>query len=319
MADYYVHDLSPHIIQFTDSIALHWYGLAYVVGFYCTYAVMLRLSKLGLCQVQPAQLGDFITYTAIFGVVLGGRLGFMLGYQWKAFIAEPWNLLLIFQGGMASHGGMIGVALFLLYYARKHKLSWTALGDALVPGACLGLFFGRMANFINGELFGRATSVPWAVKFPTEVHHDDFLERYYQQHQIPFPHLEYPQHSHEILAKAAGDTNGLEAFTSVLTPRHPSQLYEGVGEGLILFCLLYFIRVRFPQLRSGVITGIFFLLYALIRIALEEYREPDSGSELIFGLTKGQLYSTGFIVGGIAFILWGSKKGIRLQPSHIAA
>jgi phosphatidylglycerol---prolipoprotein diacylglyceryl transferase len=313
MADYYLHDLSPHIFRFSEGVALHWYGLAYVAGFYLTYLVMQQLHKKGLCEVKPAALGDFITYTAIFGVVLGGRLGFMLGYQWEEFIQQPWNLLLIFKGGMASHGGMAGVALFLLYYARKHGLSWTGLGDALVPGACLGLFVGRMANFINGELFGRATDVPWAVKFPTEIHHSDFMARYAGSHQdAVYPFYDYPQHSHEILAKAATAPGGVQQFIAELTPRHPSQLYEGLGEGLLLFVVLYAIRVRFPKLRTGIITGIFFLLYSCIRIVLENYREPDSGSEAILGLTKGQFYSTFMVVAGLGFILWGMKWGKQL-------
>jgi phosphatidylglycerol---prolipoprotein diacylglyceryl transferase len=314
MPDYYVHDLSPHILKFTDSLALHWYGLAYVLGFYLCYLVVLSLSRRGLCEVQPAAVADFITYTAIFGVVLGGRLGYMLLYSWESFSREPWNLLLIFQGGMSSHGGIAGVALFLLWYARKYKISWTGLGDALVAGAPLGILTGRLANFINGELFGRATDVSWAVRFPTEIHHLDFQTRYYQQHGADFPYLSYPQHSHEILAKVGAESGGdTGAFEQLLTPRHPSQLYEALGEGLLLCAVLYFLRVRFPRLRTGIITGIFFVLYALIRIALEEFREPDSGAEMIMGLTRGQFFSTFMVVIGVAFILWGARWGKVLQ------
>jgi phosphatidylglycerol:prolipoprotein diacylglycerol transferase len=312
MADYYVHHLSPHIIKFTDLIALHWYGLAYVLGFYLCYLVVKSLAERGLCEVKPAAVADFITFTAIFGVVLGGRVGYMLLYNWENFIQEPWNVVKIFQGGMSSHGGIAGVALFLLWYARKHGISWTGLGDALVAGAPLGILTGRIANFINGELFGRSTQVPWAVKFPTEIHHMDFQAKYLEQHGTAFPAYSYPQHSHEILAKVQAEQGSVDAFVQSLTPRHPSQLYEAAGEGLLLWAVLYFLRVRFPQLRTGVLTGIFFLLYALIRIALEEFREPDSGSEHILLLTRGQFFSTFMVVIGVGFILWGMKWGKQL-------
>lgn len=297
----YLHNLSPHVIKITDSIAVHWYGLAYVLGFYLAYLVMFYLAKRGLSEIKPEAVADFITLVALFGVVIGGRLGYMLLYNFDQFIHAPWIFFLLNQGGMASHGGIVGVAVFCLWYARKHKISWPGIGDTLVCGAPLGIFLGRIANFINGELFGRVTTVPWAMKFPTELLHEDFYRQGGQPGLIP----EGLQHSPDIIAFFEKNRGGRAELEAVLHPRHPSQLYEALGEGLFLCAILLFIRIKFPRLPHGIITGLFFLLYSVIRIALENVRQPDSGSEMILGLTKGQFFSTFMIVTGIAFIAWG--------------
>lgn len=294
---YYLHDLSPHLLRINDSIAVHWYGLAYVLGFYVTYRIMRWLGERGLSEIRPDQVADYITLVALFGVVLGGRLGYMLLYDFDHFIHEPWSLFLINQGGMASHGGIAGVALFSLWYARRHKISWTGIGDTLVCGAPMGIFFGRIANFINGELFGRVTSVPWAMKFPTELLHEDFV------HQGGTPVALPPGvvHSPDIIAFYEQTGGGRGELEQILHPRHPSQLYEALGEGLLLSGLLLFLRVRFPRAPHGILTGVFFIVYALVRIGLEGVRQPDSGSTAILGLTKGQFYSVFMILVGLAF------------------
>jgi phosphatidylglycerol---prolipoprotein diacylglyceryl transferase len=308
---WWVHDLSPHIIRFTDRLALHWYGLAYVLGFYLCYLVMRRLARRSLSEIKESSVADFITYTALFGVVLGGRLGYMLLYNFQGLLADPLSIVRIMDGGMSSHGGIAGVALFLLWYALKHGISWTGLGDSLVAGAPLGIFTVRIANFINGELFGRVTQVPWAVKFPTEVTHQDFLDRYEAKFGDPFPFDQSLRHSPEILEVYSKVFGSREDFVAVLNPRHPSQLYEALGEGLFLFLLLYWLRVRYPQLPHGVLTGLFFILYAVARISLEFLREPDSGAARTLGLTMGQFYSTFMILAGLAFIGWGLISGRR--------
>ncbi len=310
---YYVHNLSPNLITFSDSFAVRWYGLAYVLGFYFAFLIMRRLAKRGLSEIKADAVADFITLTAIFGVVLGGRIGYMLLYAWDSFVRQPWIIFRLWDGGMASHGGIAGVALFLLWYAWKHKISWTGLGDTLVCGAPLGLFTGRIANFINGELFGRVTTVPWAIKFPTEIHHLDFVPAA-DMGPMPPPSL-LPQHSPDILAFYAKNIGDPQRLIDALNPRHPSQLYEAMGEGLFLFAVLYTLRVRFPRLPHGVLTGLFFVLYAIVRIALENYREPDSGSSPILGLTKGQFYSTFMIAVGILFITVGVMRGKGLKAA----
>src|SRR6266436_3403786 len=165
---YYVHDLDPIIFRIYDSVGPRWYGLAYVLAFLCSYLLLRVLSKMGWADLPVAKVGDFITGCALFGVIIGGRLGYVFFYN-PGMLSEPWSILKVWQGGMSSHGGMIGVLLFALYYARRHKISWLNLGDNLVVTAPLGLFFGRCANFINGELYGRIANVPWAVQFPKEL------------------------------------------------------------------------------------------------------------------------------------------------------
>ncbi|MDZ4404080.1 prolipoprotein diacylglyceryl transferase [Prosthecobacter sp.] len=313
MLAYYLHDLSPHLFRITDKIAVHWYGLAYVLGFYLTYRVMLFLAKRGLSEIKPEAVADFITLVALFGVVLGGRLGYMLLYNFDEFIHAPWIFFLLNQGGMASHGGIVGVALFCLWYSRKHKISWAGIGDTLVCGAPLGLFLGRIANFINGELFGRVTNVPWAMKFPTEMLHEDFYRQGGQPGLIP----EGVQHSPDIIAFFEQYRGGRAELETVLHPRHPSQLYEALGEGLFLTLILLAIRLKCPRLPHGIITGLFFILYAIARISLEFVRQPDSGSEMILGLTKGQFFSTFMIVVGAAFIAHGWFFGKRpVEPAQ---
>ena len=306
---YYLHDLSPFVIKFTDKIAIHWYGLAYVLGFYLTYRVMYFLAKRGLSEIKPDAVADFITLVSLFGLVLGGRLGYMLLYDFDHFIHEPWTFFLLNQGGMAAHGGIAGTTLFCGWYAWKHKISWAGIGDSIVCGAPLGIFLGRIANFINGELFGRVTNVSWAVKFPTELMHEDFVKQGGDPALMHEIYVNGLQHSPDIIAYFEQRRGGLAELEQILHPRHPSQLYEAFCEGLLLSAILIFIRLRFPRLRQGIIAGLFFVLYAIARIAMECVRQPDSGSAMILGLTKGQFYSTFmFIVGGL-FIGYGLKWG----------
>lgn len=316
---YYLHDLSPFVFKITDKIAVHWYGLAYVTGFYLTYRVMLYLASRGLSEIKPKEVADFITLVALFGVVVGGRLGYMLLYDFDHFIHEPWVFFLLNQGGMASHGGIAGVALFCLWYSWKHKISWVGIGDTLVCGAPLGIFLGRLANFINGELFGRVTTVPWAMKFPTELIHQDFVAQGGDSNLAHEIYMNGLQHSPEIIAYFNEKRGGIAELEAVLHPRHPSQLYEALGEGLLLSAALTFIRLRFPRLRQGIITGLFFILYAIARISLECVRQPDSGSEPILGLTKGQFFSTFMVVVGLLFIVYGIFWGKTPSGLPVAA
>jgi phosphatidylglycerol:prolipoprotein diacylglycerol transferase len=261
---------------------------------------MKRLAKLGHGSLKAEDVGDFITYAALFGVVLGGRLGYMLLYNFDGFIRDPLSIVRLWDGGMSSHGGIAGLALFSLYWARRHKISWTGIGDNLVTGAPLGILFGRIANFINGELYGRPTDVPWAMKFPTEVRDLGVVP---SQLGIIVEGNEFPHHSHEIVALAKQSPEGYANLENLLTPRHPSQLYEAMGEGLLLFVVLYLVRTRFRKLPDGITTGLFFLLYAVARISVENLSQPDA--QPIMGLTRGQFYSTFMIVVGLAFIVFG--------------
>src|SRR3954453_13838674 len=168
MLAYLVDNFDPFIFRLWDNVGPRWYGFAYVLAFVSAYFAVRLLSRRGDCDLPPEHVSDFITWTALFGVMLGGRLGYVLFYK-PEMLREPLSILRVWEGGMSSHGGIMGIFFFALFYARRHHLSWTNLGDALCVAAPIGLFFGRCANFINGELYGRATNVSWAVQFPKEL------------------------------------------------------------------------------------------------------------------------------------------------------
>ncbi len=324
----YVHDLSPVLIRFTDQIQLRWYGLAYLGAFLVGAWLLNVLAKRKLWVLPAGAAADFIFAAGIFGVFLGGRLGYILFYYlpsekhgWHALAEDPLVVFKVWEGGMASHGGILGLVIFTWVYARRKKVSWRGLGDGLCVVSPLGLFFGRMANFINGELYGRvADGVSWAMKFPLALldvkqpegkHLTDALEaaaaaspRFNEIYSatppvgVPAPtdvdlfNMMLPiQRQEPAISKA------IEPF---LQPRHPSQLYEGALEGLALFAILWFVRLRYPKAPAGVLTGLFFIFYAIFRIVSEQFREPDADK---FGfLTRGQFLSLFMIVAGAIFI-----------------
>jgi phosphatidylglycerol:prolipoprotein diacylglycerol transferase len=198
---------------------------------------------------------------------------------------------------MSSHGGMLGLLLFTLYYAHRHKISWTNLGDNLVVTAPIGLFFGRCANFINGELYGRIAKVPWAMQFPKELFdHPQEAERAVAACARIDPSLTTPD---AIVDAVRGHPQVGTALRSILSPRHPSQLYEAFFEGIVLFTILWFVRTRTRQ-PNGVLTGLFFICYAIFRIVIEYFREPDAA--LIGAFTRGQFFSFFLIAIGLGFV-----------------
>ena len=287
MPHYFLHDLSPFIFEFREGVGLRWYGLAYVLSFVLGGALYKWLARRGYTDLPEAQVGDFITWCAVFGVMLGGRLGWALFYGWREVLAHPLTLLRVWEGGMASHGGILGLVLFTLYWSRRKKVSWTSIGDSLVVVAPVGLFIVRLANFINGELYGRpaglpggTASVPWAMLFPKELGAEE-------------PPLAAIQHNEMVRAN----------LREILTPRHPSQLYEALLEGVVLFTALWLLRTR-CRVPRGVLTGAFFILYAVLRIVGECFREPDPAWQWL-GLSAGQTLSLFMVFIGAAFLVWG--------------
>src|SRR5450631_627684 len=171
MLAYYLNDFDPFIFRLWGDIGPRCYGLAYVLDFGAVYGIYHWLAKRGYADLPLAKVGDFVLGAAIFGVLLGGRLGYVFFYS-PEMLREPLSILRVWKGGMSSHGGMLGILAFTFYYAWRHKISWTNLGDNLVIAAPIGLFFGRCANFINGELYGiiaKVPEVPWAMQFPKEL------------------------------------------------------------------------------------------------------------------------------------------------------
>ena len=304
MLAYYVHDLNPLIFRLWDNVGPRWYGLAYVLAFACSYALFRLLAKHGYADLPLAKVGDFITGAALFGVIVGGRLGYALFYK-PEMLRAPMSILRVWEGGMSSHGGMLGLLAFTFYYAWRHKISWMNLGDNLVVTAPIGLFFGRCANFINGELYGRATNVSWAVQFPKELTENvGEAERAIIACRQIDPSL---NSSDAIVAAVRHQPQVKEVLRGILTPRHPSQLYEAFFEGIVLFAILWLVRARMRQ-PNGVLAGLFLICYAIFRIGVENFREPDA--TLIAGFTRGQFFSFFLIAIGLAFVI-----AAKLRPT----
>ncbi len=339
----YVHDLNPVVVKFTETVMIRWYGVAYLLAFFIGFLLLRWLGDRKLWVLPGNKAGDFISLCALAGVFLGGRLGYVLFYlipdRGFATVAnDPAIVLRVWDGGMSSHGGILGIAVVTWFYARRHKISWPGLGDGICVVAPLGLLFGRIANFINGELFGREThSVSWAVKFPQALMNADVVEgeRFFAAAQaatvadpslVPsFVAMQEPgggwiEQRHffeEMLAAGRANPAVNEAIAPFLEARHPSQLYEGMLEGALLFAILWILRVRFPRLPHGMLTGAFFALYAVFRIFVEEYRMPDS--DLLFGITKGQFLSLFMLAAGAGFIIEALVRARREKPAASAA
>jgi phosphatidylglycerol:prolipoprotein diacylglycerol transferase len=251
-------------------LAVHWYGLAYVAGILLGWMIARDLLKRphlwpkGQAPATLQQIDDFILWVAI-GVVAGGRIGYIFFYDFASIAANPMRAIEIWNGGMSFHGGFIGATLAMVFFARKHQIRLWSLFDLVASVVPLGLFFGRVANFINGELWGRPADVPWAMAFPTGG---------------PFP-------------------------------RHPSQLYEAVLEGLVLLIVLQILARAFAALRApGRITGIFVAGYAAARIFVEFFREPDVQIGYLFGgwLTMGMVLSLPMLLIGVWIFIRSGRK-----------
>lgn len=308
----YIHNMDPVILDVIGPIKLRWYGLGYLLGFVLGYLMLRWLARKKLWVLPESKVGDFIAYAAFFGVFLGGRLGYILFYQipkkggFQELLGDPLMIFRVWDGGMASHGGILGLVVFTYFYAKKNKVSWTGVGDGLCVVAPIGIGLVRIANFINGELYGRIDrTASWAMKFPSSLsediaHKNQEIEGVYHALNAADPSI--GNDINMAVAKARENKELEKVFDHYLEPRHPSQLYEAVLEGLVLFFILLFMRLRFPKLPHGIITGLFFVFYAGFRIFVENYRQPDLGQNPIMGLTKGQFYSTFMIIGGLCFI-----------------
>lgn len=336
-----VHDLSPFIFRISGDFGLRWYGLSYVLGFIAAYLMISWLVRRQRAGMAVDQVGDFVTYLA-FGTLIGGRLGYVLFYSpdllWKFKSEVPfWGVLAVNEGGMASHGGMIGIAVACVLFAYRSGLSTLYLLDLCALAGPIGVFFGRIANFINGELVGRPApeDLPWAVKFPQDIMQwptQEFerlqglrdvtskigvsgeqwrawLEKYQSDGAIR------DQVYSTLNAIIAEIQNGNEAVKSaiapLLTPRHPSQLYAAFGEGLFLFLFLLFLW-RSPR-KPGFIAASFVILYASVRIADEFFRTPDAHIGLqLFGLTRGQWLSIVMIIIGFFLMFWWGRSSSQI-------
>ncbi len=274
---HWVHDLSPFLYQFSDTIGIRFYGLAYLLGFVGGAWMLSAYSRSGRSRLSKDDVPDLIV-AIVIGVMVGGRLGsFFLYDGWRSLSEDPFALLRVWEGGMASHGGFVGVALAMLWFARSRRQPFLHISDLIVSVAPLGLMLGRIANFINGELWGKVSQVPWAVIFPDSA-------------------------------------PGMPV--SMIDPRHPSQLYAAALEGAVLLVFMQwrFWRTDVVQRQPGRLAGEFLIGYALMRMISEVFREPDVGIDLIFGLSRGTFYSFFLIFAGVVVIWRASSAGWSGAP-----
>jgi phosphatidylglycerol:prolipoprotein diacylglycerol transferase len=303
MLTYYLHNLDPFIFRISGNVGPRWYGMAYVLAFVFAYLLLRVLSKRGYLDLPQSVLGDFVTWVALFGVMIGGRLGYVFFYK-PEMLRDPMSILRVWEGGMSSHGGIIGVVVFTLIYSRRHKLPWTNPGDNLCVVAPIGLFLGRCANFINGELYGRVANVSWAMQFPKELF--DTANAAEADRALAAAQQVNPSiRSVEAIVEGVRTNPALaDSLRPILTPRHPSQLYEATLEGLALFAILWFVRTRF-RTPNGFLTGLFLIVYSVFRIIVENFREPDA--PLVGMFTRGQFFSFFTVAIGIGFIVVAKK------------
>jgi phosphatidylglycerol---prolipoprotein diacylglyceryl transferase len=265
-------DIDPIALQL-GPLAVRWYGLMYLVGFALAWALGRYRAQRPGAPLQPAQLDDLLFYCAL-GVIIGGRLGYALFYDGGAWIDDPLRLLRIWEGGMSFHGGFVGVLVALWLYGRRTGAGFWRLADFVAPLVPLGLFAGRIGNFINGELWGAPADVPWAMQVACATN--------------------------QVLCL---DKLGLAAGTLLTPPLHPSQLYQALLEGLVLFVVLWWFSRR-PRPAMAV-SGVFLLGYGLARFGVEFVRLPDAHIGYLAGgwVTMGQVLSAPMIVIGAVLVI----------------
>ena len=259
-------DLDPVAFQM-GWVVIRWYSLAYIFGLLGAWLLARKMSRVSKSVFTVLKIDDFLIWATV-GIIVGGRLGYVLFYNLGYFLEFPAQIPALWQGGMSFHGGLVGVLVATLLFAKKKEISPLAMGDILVCVAPVGLFLGRLANFINGELYGRVShAVPWVMIFP-----------------------------------GGGEE-----------PRHPSQLYEAFGEGLLLFVILNAVWWLMPKYRErqGFMSGLFFVLYGAVRFILEFFREPDEHLGFIVqSLSMGQLLC-------IPMILFGWWLMMKVSPKSV--
>lgn len=261
--------INPEIVRI-GPLVIRWYGLMYLIGFVSAYFLIPRQKRAIKLGLKGEILQDLIFWLAA-GVIVGGRLGYIIFYQYDDlmfYLRNPLEIIAIWHGGMSFHGGFIGAVIAGYRFSLKRNIPFIELSDCVMPVVPIGLGLGRIGNFINGELYGRPATVPWAMIFP---------------HGGP-------------------------------VPRHPSQLYEAFGEGLLLFTILWTLQKKSP--RPGVLTASFVIGYGIVRFLLEFFREPDPQIGFIMGFfTMGQILCSVMIVGGCVLLVYSLRRQRPGNPS----
>ena len=257
---------------------LRWYSLAYLAGIFIGYWYLLKLLKQPGAPMARRHADDLVFYAAL-GIIFGGRLGYVLFYNLPYYLENPLDILKLWDGGMSFHGGVIGTSLGILYLARKEKLPWLRIHDYVACCVPFGLFFGRLANFVNGELWGAPTTVPWAIRF----------------------------------------VENADGMAVLGPPRHPSQLYEAGLEGLVLFAILWFLFWKTQaRYQPGKLVGAFIFFYGIFRFGVEFIREPDAQLTAFAqatGLHMGQWLTVPMIVGGLYLMATAKGRRVRVEPT----
>lgn len=316
LAESFLHTLDPVVLPISGSFGIRWYGLSYVTGFVIAWLFMRWMSRSGRSPLTEAQASDFL-FSSIVGVLLGGRLGYAAFYDPHLFVGFSasfpwWDLLAINKGGMASHGGIIGFILACMVHAWKHGLPTLHLLDLGAFIAGVGLSIGRVANFVNAELWGepwRGTGEPpwWTVKYPQEILHPAFPRHAEVEAALrPFVDGGASFLDNVVAAAQRGDQAVIDALTPLLTPYWPSQLLQAFTDGPILVPFLALVWIR-PR-RPGLIGAWFLVVYGALRILSELVRQPDEGVDRILGLSRGQLLSVLMVLAGIVSILVVSRR-----------
>ena len=341
LASAYVHGIDPVIFQITETFAVRWYGLSYAAGFLIAWLIYRWFARTDRSPLSVQSVGDLMFY-GIIGVMVGGRLGYAVFYQPALLYTFSgdfpfWDLLAINKGGMASHGGMLGVLAAIWLFSRRQKVPALHVMDVGALAASPGLFLGRIANFINAELWGEPLanqqSPPgWAVKYPQEMHYwpverlrelrgvvdevrisasewDFALARIAaDEADPPADAFRLVRETTERLIEAvqAGNTTVVEAIRPMLTAYYPSQLFQALSDGPVLFGILALVWLR-PR-KPGVIAGTFLLAYGVLRIITELFRQPDAA--LVLGLSRGQALSSLMVITGLIMIIVCQRRHV---------
>lgn len=310
--------IDPVALDLPGGIDIRWYGLGYLVAFAAGYYILRALARRGFLRLEVDAIGDLV-FALIIGTILGGRLGYILFYDFAEFAADPARIIRIWEGGLSFHGGLLGVLIAAWWFTRKHRVSFPHLGDGLALAVPAGIFAVRIANFINGELFGRPTAsdVPWAMRFPT----DPAALRLVGAEGLPM-------RARELAIERAYESGLWDSVLHQVPLRHPSQLYEAGLEGLLLGLIIWAVFLwaqrRGIGFAEGTYGGIFLMGYGLFRSFAELYRMPDAqfrGPDDPIGtvlgpLTMGQTLSILMILVGVALISRAWMQGVTRTPAR---
>ena len=263
-----VHSLDPVLIDL-GFFQIRWYSIAYILGIILGWLYANKIiksteeKKYNFVQISTQQFDSLIVYLVI-GIIIGGRLGYVIFYNLEYYSQNFFEIIKLWQGGMSFHGGLLGVVISIIIFSKKNKISFFKIADIVSCVAPIGIFFGRIANFINGELYGKISSLPWSVIFPS-----------------------------------AGNS-----------PRHPSQIYEALLEGIVLYLIInYFALKKDLIYKPGFISSLFLIIYSILRIFSEIFREPDAHLGLLFNyFSMGTLLSLLTIIFGLFIILFVKKN-----------